>query len=117
MNLQHNPNLGGLLSNSYLIIDTSVLIDTSKEDDFYQMVQDISAQGCTLISINAVKYEFLRGANNFDSYNEYEQYLEDLQIIFLSNFEQTYFSDPNSRAFFIALNNVRKGRKKKLPSS
>ena len=71
------PNFFQVIENKHLLLDTSVFIDTSLNlrvfGDFLNKLKD---NGNTLVSLDAVKIEFLRGAGNITKYEEKKQLFE-----------------------------------------
>lgn len=88
MSLQHTPTLATDLSKSYILLDSTALIDASRSDDFLNLLSSISEKGCSLITIPSVVYEFTRNANNIEGYNERQEFIKGLNITVLNRIEE-----------------------------
>ncbi len=87
MNLSATPSLIDKLADSFLVIDTCVLIDAIKTDDFRELIEKAKDKDCELFSIRAVKHEFLRGSHTIKEYSDYQDFLNKMEISFISDIE------------------------------
>ena len=78
---------------SFLFIDTTVLIHASLSDEFRNVIKELVVAGCTLYTISSVVYEFTRSANTLDGYAERLQFIEDLGIIIQTRAEELLGAD------------------------
>ncbi len=116
MNLRAAPNLPESLAGAFLVTDTCTLIDAIKTEDFRALLNDIKNAGCELFSIEAVKYEFLRGANTVTSYMDYIKFMQDLGVTFVNNFEKKLNTE-EGRTFILLFNRYYTNKhKNKQPS-
>lgn len=94
MKLQHTSTLATDLSAKHLLLDTTVLINASKSDDFLALMSDLSSVGCGLVTIPSVVYEFTRNANTISGYNERQEFIKTLNITVLPRVEEMVEKDP-----------------------
>jgi predicted nucleic acid-binding protein len=73
------PDLISSLKNKYLLLDTNIFIDASKHPaDFSDFFNVLKSEDLTLVTIDCVKIEFLRGAPNDEKYKEKEEFFDDI---------------------------------------
>lgn len=70
MELVFTPNLKELLAESHLLIDTCTVIDASKCSEVYSFLKEVKKRGCTLLSVKAVRDEYLCSASSLEEYKE-----------------------------------------------
>lgn len=71
-----DPKLLLSLKNKYLLLDTNVFIDALIKPSVYRdFFNDLKKSDVTLVTIDLVKYEFLKGAANNEKYKEKEKFL------------------------------------------
>lgn len=102
MSLVCTPSLLNDLSGNNLLIDTCTIIDASKCDAVYNFLMEIKNHQCTLVSIPAVKEEFLCSANNLSEYSDLLAFYDALGILPLDKIMHGMLG-PDSAAFDIAL--------------
>jgi predicted nucleic acid-binding protein len=78
------PDLISSLKHKHLLLDTNVFIDASKHPaefaDFFNTLKD---SNITVVTIDCVKMEFLRGAPDENKYKEKESYFNSITTIIL----------------------------------
>lgn len=63
----------------HILLDTSVFIDSFLHPaEFGQFFNSLRAQGSTLVSLDAVKIEFLKGAPNAEKYKQKEDFFDEI---------------------------------------
>lgn len=78
------PNFIDLITNATLIIDTCVIVDTTKSADFFSFVRNLKDNyNTSLISVPAVKQEVLGVADDKKEYETLEKSIEALNVLFL----------------------------------
>lgn len=84
MQILYNPNLVTNLKNSVVFIDNNTLIAAlSYPNLFGHFLLDLSKQGCTFITINAVVFEFSRGATDtIEGFEKRIDFVKDLATIY-----------------------------------
>lgn len=112
MKLQHTPTLVADLSGKYLLLDSTVLINASKSDNFLDLISAISEK-CSLITIPSVVYEFTRNSNSIEGYNERQDFIKGLGIDVYSRVEEVLEKE---QVFKIAYAKAFAVRKEKGPS-
>ena len=93
MKLQHTSTLVADLSGKHLLLDTTVLINASKSDEFLALLSELSSSGCSLVTIPSVVYEFTRNANTIAGYNERQDFIKGLNITVLNRIEEIIEKD------------------------
>lgn len=93
MKLQHTSTLVADLNGKHLLLDTTVLINASKSDEFLALISDLSIAGCGLITIPSVVYEFTRNANSIAGYNERQEFIKGLNVTVLNRVEEIIEKD------------------------
>ena len=79
----YTPNFLDIVSNTSVVIDTCVIIDALKITCLDTFLRELLKHGCTFLSAPPVKNEFLTAANTDQKYNELNEYLKSLQLVFL----------------------------------
>ena len=70
-------NLLSVIRGKYLLLDTSVFIDAfNHPSEFTEFLNDLRIQEVTLLTIDLVKIEFLKGAPDDDRYKEKEALID-----------------------------------------
>lgn len=78
------PDLISSLKYKHLLLDTNVFIDASKHPaDFADFFNTLKDSDITVVTIDCVKIEFLRGASGDSEYKEKENYFNDITKIIL----------------------------------
>lgn len=113
MKLQYTSTLVSDLSCKYLLLDTTVLINASKSDEFLGLLSELYVSGCSLITIPSVIYEFSRNANTITGFNERQEFVKALNITVLKRTEDTFDKD---QVFKIAYAKAFSARGDKGPS-
>ncbi len=88
MSLIYTPDLFDKLQDANLLLDTCTIIDASKCAEMNDFLEDLSKNSCTFLSLPAVRDEFVCSAKNSEEYRQLEEYIESLDILFLSNVEK-----------------------------
>jgi predicted nucleic acid-binding protein len=70
------------------LLDTTALIDASKSDEFLRLLTSIAADGCALVTIPSVVYEYSRNADTIAGYNERQDFIKGLSITVLNRVEE-----------------------------
>lgn len=115
MKLTHTQSLIASLSNSNLLIDTTTLINASNSDDFLELLKKLVVDGCQLITIPSVIYEFTRCAQDIATLDKQYQFIDELSIIVLGQVEKQV-SDEKTRVFMFIYNRLFKDKTNKAPS-
>ena len=76
------------LENTRVLLDTCTIIDASNCDDVDSYLRKMQDEGCTFLSLPAVREEFTCSAKGLEEYNESLEYLNSLNIVFLNNTER-----------------------------
>lgn len=115
MNLQYTPSLVNDLSGGYLLLDSTALINASKSDEFLELLSGAVRNGCTLTTIPSVVYEFTRGSDSLEKYNQYLSFINGLGIVVFNKIEETI--NDEMRVFSLAYNKAfAKRAEQKAPS-
>ncbi|KKP80882.1 MAG: hypothetical protein UR81_C0013G0008 [Candidatus Levybacteria bacterium GW2011_GWB1_35_5] len=78
------PDLISSLKNKHLLLDTNIFIDASKHpEDFTDFFNILKESDITVVTIDCVRIEFLRGAPNENKYKEKEDYFDNITKIIL----------------------------------
>lgn len=93
MKLQHTSTLVSDLSNKYLLLDTTVLINALKSDEFLGLLSELSESNCSLVTIPSVTYEFSRNTNTIEGYNKRQEFIKVLNVTVLKRMEETFEQD------------------------
>lgn len=104
MKLLFTSSLPTDLNNKYLLVDTTTLINASRSEDFLELLVNIVEAGCSLVTIPSVVYEFTRGAQTLDQYNNQLEFIKTLGITVLTRTEESL--DANTRVFILAYNKL-----------
>lgn len=92
MNIIYTPDLPELIANATLVIDTCIIVDTTKDSDFFSFMRKLKENyNASLISIPAVKQEVLGVADSKKEYKALEKSIEALKIIFLPSAVESKF--------------------------
>jgi len=68
-----------LLKDTHVLLDTSVFIDAFLNSvEFGKFFNDLKTHGATLVSLGAVKTEFLKGAPNVEKYNQKKDFFDQI---------------------------------------
>lgn len=63
----------------HILLDTSVFIDSFLHPaEFGKFFNDLKAEGATLVSLDAVKIEFLKGAPNEEKYKQKKDFFDEI---------------------------------------
>lgn len=66
-----------LLKNQHILVDTNFLIDGYHYPDiFWDLINNLKTKNCILFTIDAVKYEFMRGSQNINNYKKKIDYFQ-----------------------------------------
>jgi len=114
LKLLYTPSLPKQLSNSRLLLDTTTLINASKSGDLLKLLAEISNSGCMLVTIPSVVYEFTRGVESIEQYNNQMIFIEKLGVTVISRAEEKI--TPDMRVFMILYNSLVAKRREKGPS-
>jgi hypothetical protein len=83
MTILHNPKLLSDLRDKYLFLDTNTFIAASKYKDYIgKLLLDLKNNGCTLITIPSVLFEFVRNTQSVADFNSNAKYLHSLATIY-----------------------------------
>jgi predicted nucleic acid-binding protein len=102
LKLQHTSTLAADLSGKHILLDTTVLINASKSDEFLALLSELSSAGCGLVTIAPVVYEFTRNANSITGYNERQEFIKTLNIAVLPRVEEMVEKEPVFRIAYAA---------------
>ena len=81
MKILFDPELPTKLCNAYLFFDTNVFIGSfSYPDLFGELFQSLI--NCEFLTIPSVAFEFTRGSQTVDDYNDRVEYLKNLAIVY-----------------------------------
>lgn len=68
-----------ITKNKFLLLDTSVFIDTLLAPaKFGELFTNLRSNGCTLLALDAVQMEFIKGGLDEKSFNKKEQIITDI---------------------------------------
>lgn len=113
MKLQHTPTLATDLSSSYILLDSTAVINASQSDDFLSLLTTIVGSGCIFTTIPSVVYEFTRGSVTVEQYKKQLEFIKDLGITVFHRVEETVDSE---QVFMVAYNKSFDNRREKGPS-
>lgn len=77
------PDLIDIISNTTVVIDTCVIIDAIKNEKLDTLLREFLKKDCTFLSAQPIKNEFLVAADSVQKYDELNEYLKSLQLVFL----------------------------------
>lgn len=79
MKIFSDCDLTSALSNSYLFLDTTAFITAiAYEETFGKLLANLKSNGCALLTIPSVLFEFSRGSDSVEIFNKRAKYLEGL---------------------------------------
>src|SRR5438477_7927655 len=79
MEIKYPPTLIPFLKNKHLIIDTNVFRDAAnKPTVFSSFFNDLKKADVTLVTIDSVRYELLKGSADSAKYKAKEKFVEDI---------------------------------------
>ncbi len=105
-NIIYTPNLLDTISGASIVIDTCVIIHALKIANLDRFLRELLGRDCTFLSVPAVKNEFLTAGDTIQRYNELNEYLESLQLVFLP-LDVEYRLNKEGCSFNIALRRSR----------
>lgn len=77
-------DLLSILKDAHLLLDTNVFIDTSLNSiEFGKFINQLKGNRTTLVTLDVVRFEFLKGAPNLQKYKEKEELLERIVDVYL----------------------------------
>lgn len=91
MKIYYPENLFDILENKHLLLDTNVFIDSFAIDrtaEFVQFFNKLKANNTTLITIEGVCFEFLKGSKNDTVYNKKNAHIDDIIDAKLPSFRE-----------------------------
>lgn len=94
MKIYYPENLFKILRGKHLLFDTNVFIDSfnfNKPKEYITFFNDLKENDTTLITIEGVVHEFLKGSKNAEAYKAKEEYIKDiidLELPFRENREK-----------------------------
>lgn len=113
MKLQHTPTLTTDLNSAHLLLDSTSLINASKSDEFLSLLTKIGTEGCTLLTIPSVVYEFTRGAPSVEEFDRRLAFIDALGVTVLNRIEELVKQEP---IFLVAYIKAFSSRGEKGPS-
>lgn len=111
MSLIYTPDLLKKLEDANVLLDTCVMIDASNSDDVDTCLRSLLENGCTFLTLPAIREEFTCSAKSRKDYENLSKYIGSFDIVFLNNTEKRLISDDN------ALFNIALGRCKNIHPS
>lgn len=79
MKIIESPNLLSTLKNKYLLLDTNVFIDAfSNPKEFGLFFNELKSNETSLVTVDLIKTEFLKGAFNKTKYTEKLEFIEEI---------------------------------------
>lgn len=113
MEIIYTDNLAKLVTNATLVIDTCVIVDTTKSPEFLALMRRMKGEyNAALVSIPAVKQEVLSVADNKKEYETLKESIKALDVVFLPSAVEDKFEREGMK-FSIAM---RRSRYVKDPS-
>lgn len=76
----YSPDSIAKLKDGFLILDSTALIDATRNGDFLELLNSYSSNGCSLVTIPPVIYEFNRGARDIRQKEKFDRIVSDLGI-------------------------------------
>lgn len=113
MRLLHRPSLATDLSSSFILLDSTALIDASQSDDFLQLLTNIVGSGCSFITIPSVVYEYTRSSISIEQFEKQLEFLKELRVTVINKIEEIIQSE---QVFLVAYNKAFGTRKERGPS-
>lgn len=102
MGLICTPSIDEKIVGNNIVIDTCVIIESSKNVELDLFLNYMREKGSTFLSLPSVKDEFTCGANNLEEYRELSDYFDRQDILLLPKCEEKLLSDDGIK-FNIAL--------------
>lgn len=85
------PDFFQILKDKHALLDTSVFIDAFLHSvEFGKFFNDLKTQRITLVSLDAVKIEFLKGAPNVEKYNQKKDFFDQIVDACLTTTNETF---------------------------
>lgn len=85
------PDFFQIFKDTHILLDTSVFIDAFLNPaQFGELFNNLKIQGATLVSLDAVKIEFLKGAPNAEKYNQKEEFFDQIIEVCLPTTNETF---------------------------
>lgn len=79
MEIRKQAELLSTLKNKHLLLDTSVFIDTLKNiSSFRQFINELKKSDVTIVTLDFIKIEFLKGAIDSKAYKEKEELIGEI---------------------------------------
>lgn len=81
MKIYYPENFFEILREKHLLLDTNVFIDSFNFErplDYIKFFNDLKVNDTTLVTIDGVELEFLKGSKNEDVYNRKSEHLDDI---------------------------------------
>lgn len=69
MRVIYEKSLISKFNHGYLFLDTNALILAVSDDNFLEFLYNLKSDGCALLTIPSVYYEFVSSADTFNKYN------------------------------------------------
>lgn len=107
-------NLTDKLSGSFVVVDTTALIDASKNNDFLTFLWGLSSV-CSFITIPAVIYEFSKYAKDKTQLSAFNTIIDGLEVTVMNNIEESALKDSGlvfTRACYMEIIGNNDNRKK-----
>lgn len=82
MKILRNSDIATKLSNSFLFLDTNSFITAISNAEFAKFLFEIKEAGCSMVTIQPVLVEFLRGTDTVDAYNTRSAFINDLVSVY-----------------------------------
>lgn len=83
MKIYHDSKLLQYLSNSFIFIDTNVLIGAIKHELLFgKLLNDLKRTECSFITINSVVFEFVRGTESAEDLNKRYDFVKEMCAIY-----------------------------------
>lgn len=85
------PDFFQILKDRHILLDTSVFIDSFlNPTNFGELFNKLKAQGTTLVTLDVVKAEFLKGTPNTEKYRQKEEFLNQIVDALMPTTVDTY---------------------------
>lgn len=85
------PDFLQTFKDTHILLDTSVFIDSFlNPKEFGGLFNELKTQGTTLISLDVVKIEFLKGAPNIEKYRQKEEFFNQIVDVCLPITNETF---------------------------
>ncbi|MDO8503135.1 MAG: hypothetical protein Q7S60_00435 [bacterium] len=87
------PDFFQTFKDTHILLDTSVFIDSFlNPEEFGKFLNRLKTEGATLVSLDAVKIEFLKGAPNIEKYREKEEFFNQIIDVCLPIINETFIN-------------------------